>query len=90
MHCSLIESTIHWTDGRKNEATSELYIYIYIGRNIILEANLPKKLQLARANVEVGVSVTNGTELDILGFICIPKPEFGTLVETFFYVGYIP
>lgn len=58
--------------------------------DIIVEICIPKKLQLARTNVKFEVFIANTTKLDVLRFICIPKPEFGTLVETSCYMGYIP
>jgi hypothetical protein len=74
-------------DGSKKEATSELrkskdIVRYYIG-------NIPKKLQLARANVESGVCIANAAKLDILRVIYGSKPELGSLVKTFYYVRYI-
>ena len=51
---------------------------------------IPKKFQLARANVEFGIFITNAAKLDILSFICVPEAELGSLIKTFYYVGYIP
>ena len=91
-HCSLIEFTMHWTDGSKNDATSELNKK----KNIVNPRSrydiciLPKKFQLARANVEQGIFIANASKLDILRLICIPKPELGSLVELFYYMRYIP
>ena len=51
---------------------------------------IPKKFQLARANVEQWIFITNASKLDILRLVCIPEPELGSLVESFYYVGYIP
>ena len=91
-HCSLIDFTMHWTDGSKNEAMSELMKDIVIlGPDImILCWCLPKKFQLARANVEFRIFITNGAKLDILRLICVLEPELSSLIETFYYVGYIP
>ena len=90
-HCSLIDFTMHWTDGSKNEATSELrkdvstfkFTRFYVGC-------IPKKFQLAGANVECGIFIANATKLDILSLICIPEPELSSIVESFYNVGYIP
>ena len=90
-HCSLIDFTMHWTDGSKKVATSELrkdFFSHLRSRNYI--GCIPKKFQLSRTNVEFGIFITNSAKLDILGLICVPEPEFGSLIETFYYVGYIP
>ena len=85
---------MHWMDGSKKEATSELkkkkIIVVHSTRPRYYVGSIPSNLQLARANVEIWVFIAKGAELDILGLICIPKPKLGTLVETFFYVAYIP
>ena len=90
MHCSLIDLTMHWTDGSKNEATSELRKDIVILDRGIMLGGIPKKFQLARANVEHGIIIANAGKLDIERIIFIPEPELVSLVETFYYVGYIP
>ena len=52
---------------------------------------IPKKFQLTRANVEQGISIANASKLDILlRLVCIPEPELGSFIETFYYVRYIP
>ena len=51
---------------------------------------IPKKFQLARANVEFGIFNTNAAKLDILRLICVPESELGNFIEIFYYVGYIP
>jgi hypothetical protein len=52
--------------------------------------SIPKKFQLARANVEFGVFIANRAEFDILRLVGVPEPELGSLVETSYYVRYIP
>ena len=92
LHCSLIDRTMHWKEGSKKEATSELEknrvhssSRYYVGSS----GTIPKKLQLARANVEIRVCITNTAKLDILRVICVLEPELGSLVKIFHYVGYI-
>jgi hypothetical protein len=93
-HCSLIDLTIHWMDGAKNGATSELRKYIVTvhpsPRSRYYVGCLPKKFQLARSNVEIGIIIANAAKSDILRLICVPEPELGSFVKTFYYVGYIP
>ena len=89
-HCSLIDFTMHWTDGSKKEATSELRKDEVHPRSRYYVGCIPKKFQLARANVELRIFVTNAAKLDKLSVICVPEPELGRLVETSYYVGYIP
>ena len=80
-HCSLIELTMHWTDGSKKEATSELRRSIVHPSSRYYVRCIPKQSQLARANVEFGISITNAAKLDILRLLCVPKPELGSLVK---------
>ena len=89
-HCSLIDFTMHWTDGSKKEATSELRRDIAYPRPRNCVGCIPKKFQLARTNVEFGIFITNAAKLYILRFVCFPEPELGSLIKTFYYVGYIP
>ena len=89
-HCSLIDFTMHWIDGSKNEATSELNKDIVHPRLRYHVGCIPKKFQLPRTNVEFEIFITNAAKLDILNLICIPEPELGSLIETFYYMGYIP
>ena len=89
-HCSLIDFTMHWTDGSKKEATLDLRKYIAQPRSRYYIEIIPKKFQLARANIEFRIFITNAAKLDILSLICIPEPELGSLIKTFYYVGYIP
>jgi hypothetical protein len=51
--------------------------------------SIHKKLQLARANNEFGLHVANAAKLNMLRVIRVPEPELGSLVKTFYYVGYI-
>ena len=84
---------MHWMDGSKKEATSELEkkkIVVVHSRPRYYVGSIPRKLQLARANVKIGIFIAKGAELDILRLIRVPKPELRALVKTFFYVGYIP
>ena len=81
---------MHWTDGSKKEATSELRKDIAHPRSRYYVGCIPKKFQLARSNIEVGIFITNTAKLDILRLICVPEHELGTFVKTFYYVGYIP
>ena len=81
---------MHWTDGSKKEATSELRKDIAHLRSPYYAGFIPKKFQLARANVEIGIFITNAAKLDILSFICAPEPKLGSLIKTSYYVGYIP
>ena len=89
-HCSLIDFTMHWTDGSKNDATSELKKRIQCILMRYYDGCIPKKFQLARANVEFGIFIVNAAKPDILRLVCILEPELDSLVETFYYVGYIP
>ena len=90
-HCSLMDFTMHWTDGSKKEATSELKKDIAYPRSRSYYVwYVPKKFQLARTNVEFGIFITNAAKLDILRLVCVPKPELGSLVKTSYNVGYIP
>ena len=77
-------------DGSKKDATSELRKDIVHSTSEHHVESIPKKFQLARANVELGVFIADGAKFDILRLICIPEPELGSLVKTFYYVGYIP
>jgi hypothetical protein len=86
----------HWTDGSKKDATLELRKDILVHpRSRYHFGCIPKKCQLARANVEYGIFIANLNaakldKVDILRAICVPEPELGSLVEMFDYVGYIP
>jgi hypothetical protein len=84
---------MHWTDGSKKEATSELRKKekdIVHPRSRYYVGYIPKKFQLPRANVEFGIFITNAAKLDILRRICVLEPGLGSLIETSYYVGYIP
>ena len=81
-HCSLIDFTMHWTDGSKKEATSELRKDIVHPMSRYYAGCIPKKFQLARTNVEYGIVIADATKFDILRLICIPEPELGSLVES--------
>ena len=89
-HCSLIDFKMHWRDGSKKEPMSELRKDISHPRSPYYVGRIPKKFQLARANIEIGIPITNSAEFDILWLICVPEPELGTLVKTLYDVGYIP
>jgi hypothetical protein len=80
---------MHWMEGSKKEATSELRKDIVHPRSRYYFGCIPKKFQLARANVEYGIFIANAAKLDILRLICVPELELGSLVKTFDYVGYI-
>jgi hypothetical protein len=89
--CSLIDFTMHWTDGSKKDATSELKMDIAAHPRLRYYVRcIPKKFQLARANVEFGIFITNAAKLDILMLICVPEPGPGRLVESFYNMGYVP
>ena len=78
---------MHWTDGSKNDATSELkkkkiqYILMRF-----YDGCIPKKFQLAKANVEQGIFIANASKFDILRLVCIAEPELGSLVEPSWYI----
>jgi hypothetical protein len=80
---------MHCKDGSKNEATLELKKDMVHSKLRYYVGSIPKKLQLARANIEFEVRVANTSKLNMLRVIRVPKPELGSLVKTFYYEGYI-
>ena len=50
---------------------------------------IPKKFQMARVNVEFGIFIAMAAKQDTLRHICVLEPELGSIVETFYYAGYI-
>ena len=86
-HCFLIDFTMHWMDGSKNAATSELRKNVIHTRSWYTGwMSIPKELQLSRTNIEFRVFIAEGAKLDILRLVCVPEPELSSLVETSFYV----
>jgi hypothetical protein len=80
---------MHWIDGSKKEATSELRKDIVHPRSRYYVKCIPKKFQLAGVNVEFGIIIATAAEQDTLRYISVLEPELGSTVKTFYYVGYI-
>ena len=89
-HSSLTDFTMHWMDGSKKEATSELRKDVVHPRSRYYVKYIPMKFQLARVNVECGIFIAMASKQDTLRHICVLESELGSIVKTFYYAGYIP
>ena len=82
---------MYWIDGSKKEATSELRkgVHVLYPRSRYFVKCIPKKFQSASLNVKFGIIIATAAEQDKLRHISVLEPELGSIVETFYYVGYI-
>ena len=82
---------MYWIDGSKKEATSELRkgIHVLHHRLRYYVKCIPKKFQPASANIDSGIIIATAAEPDMLRHISVLEPELGSIVETFYYAGYI-